>query len=138
MLSEFTIFLSSLLYPNEYRKTLSAKSDKQKIATLTIIQKTLYQFSNNNLHLLLQKNSAFRHILEYSLSNQERVFFSSNGKQEKEEEGTFSQLSQPSKDKIKSVQSQQSPLKDAFNQVSIRKKQIGEELNFILNGNKNN
>jgi len=45
-------FLGALLYPNDLNKALS-KADRVKRQTLKLVHKTLYSFSNNNLHILL-------------------------------------------------------------------------------------
>jgi hypothetical protein len=42
--------------------------------SVDLIHKTLYCFSNNNLHTLMRENAAFRYILTDSLNRQEEIF----------------------------------------------------------------
>lgn len=65
--------IGSLLYPNDMNKALS-KSERQRRSTLNLVHKTLYSFSNNNLHNLLQKSQAFRLVLAIALNNKDEFF----------------------------------------------------------------
>ena len=67
--------MGAFLYPNEFNQSLKI-NDKYKRLTLALIQKTLYSFSNNNLHKLLKNYASFRTLLSYCLENKDEIFFS--------------------------------------------------------------
>ena len=71
-----TLF-GALLYPNDMSKAIS-KSERQKRGTLNLVHKTLYSYSNNNLHNLLQKCQAFRVILAKALMDCKDDIFNLN------------------------------------------------------------
>ena len=56
------------------KQTLNA-TDLEGRKSVEFIHKTLYSFSNNNLHLLLKQNPAFRYILNNAITLKDEIFF---------------------------------------------------------------
>jgi len=55
------IFLGSIFYPNDMTATLKdRKASSETLAQVELVHRTLYSFSNNNLHKLLRSNSGCR------------------------------------------------------------------------------
>lgn len=59
------------------KASLDKKADAAACASIDLIHKTLYSFSNNNLHTLLRENAAFRYILADSLKKKDEIFINS-------------------------------------------------------------
>lgn len=60
-------FLGAIFYPKDIKAAL-LDSDTQGKASAKLVHKTLYSFSNNNLHTLMRESAAFRYILTDSLN----------------------------------------------------------------------
>ena len=61
---DFLVLLGSIFYPKDMRISLEAIKYKDAKTLVEIIHKTLYCYSNSNLHFLLQNSPAFRFILD--------------------------------------------------------------------------
>jgi hypothetical protein len=56
------------------RSSLEAIKYKDAKTLVDIIHKTLYSYSNSNLHFLLQNSPAFRFILDHAIKNKRDIF----------------------------------------------------------------
>jgi hypothetical protein len=56
------------------KASLEALDFKDSRKKVDLIHKTLYSFSNNNLHLLLRDSPAFRFILTEIIKNKNEIF----------------------------------------------------------------
>jgi len=71
---ELQIFFGSIFYPKDMKQTLEDVEYPNSRQKVDLIHKTLYMFSNNNLHILLRDSPAFRFILDESLKSKNEIF----------------------------------------------------------------
>lgn len=68
------MLLGSVFYPKDMKVSLEAIKFKDASTFVDIIHKTLYCYSNSNLHFLLQNSPAFRFILNHAIRNKRIIF----------------------------------------------------------------
>ena len=68
------MLLGSVFYPKDMKVSLEAIKFKDASTLVDIIHKTLYCYSNSNLHFLLQNSPAFRFILNHAIRNKRTIF----------------------------------------------------------------
>jgi len=68
------VLLGSVFYPKDMKASLEAIKFKDAKTLVDIIHKTLYCYSNSNLHFLLQNSPAFRFILDHAIRNKRAIF----------------------------------------------------------------
>lgn len=68
------IFFGSIFYPKDMKIALDDVDYKNSRQKVDLIHKTLYMFSNNNLHILLRDSPAFRFVLDESLKSKNEIF----------------------------------------------------------------
>lgn len=71
---ELQIFFGSIFYPKDMKQALESIDFPNYRPKVDLIHKTLYSFSNNNLHILLRDSPAFRFIIEESLKYKDEIF----------------------------------------------------------------
>ena len=73
---DLQIFFGSIFYPKDMKQALEQLDFPNYRAKVDLIHKTLYSFSNNNLHILLRDSPAFRYAIEESLLFKDEIFAS--------------------------------------------------------------
>ena len=72
-------------------------------SSVDLIHKTLYSFSNNNLHTLMRSNAAFRFVLADCIARKEQIFSTFYDKEENEDSDIECLDQSPAKNKSSAV-----------------------------------
>jgi hypothetical protein len=78
---ELVNFFGAFFYPKDLKESEATFNEASQVHGIIkagtlydLIHKTLYSFSNNNLHALFQQSAAFRLILKISLTKKREIF----------------------------------------------------------------